>query len=95
MKSQRWFLCVILIGTALLVAVSALGDQVEVPGSPVSEKRTGDSLNTTWMGAWAHGPCETVVVQGDYTYFGDGSYLHIVDISDPASPAKVGALLLP
>ena len=61
----------------------------------VSDKSTGDSLNTTWIGAWAHGQCFAVAVQGDFTYFGDGSYLRIADISNPGSPLELGKVLLP
>jgi hypothetical protein len=56
---------------------------------------TGDSLNVSQLGAWAHGPCNVIEVQGTHIYFGDGSYLRIADTGDPALPVDVGSLLLP
>ena len=102
MKVQHFFSRAILIGMVLLIATSAWSDQPDpgdrfgpqIPGL-MTEKMSDDNLNTTWMGAWAHGPCYAVAVHGEYAYFGDGSYLKIADISNPASPVEVGKVLLP
>ncbi|MFQ6606886.1 MAG: hypothetical protein ACE5DP_04480 [Fidelibacterota bacterium] len=51
--------------------------------------------NTTLIGRWANGPCRAVDVSGNIAYFGNGGYLEIVDISDPANPNELGKVLIP
>jgi hypothetical protein len=65
--------------------------------NPISELRadTGDSLNTTWIGAWAEGSCYTVAVQDMFAFYGNGGYMQIVDISEPNSPIEMGRVLCP
>ena len=54
-----------------------------------------DSYNTTLIGRWANGPCYAVDVSGNIAYFGNGGYLEVVDISDPANPLELGKVVLP
>jgi hypothetical protein len=61
-----------------------------------SIQQTFDSVtdsNTTLIGRWANGPCLAVDVSGNIAYFGNGGYLEVVDISDPANPIELGKVL--
>ena len=51
--------------------------------------------NTTLIGRWANGPCKAVDVSGNIAYFGNGGYLEVVDISNPANPNELGKVLIP
>ncbi|MCP4414747.1 MAG: hypothetical protein GY808_19490, partial [Gammaproteobacteria bacterium] len=53
------------------------------------------SSNVSLMGRWANGPCYAVDVSGNIAYFGNGGYLEIVDISNPANPVELGKIVLP
>lgn len=55
----------------------------------------GQNSNTTLIGRWANGPCYAVEVVDNIAYFGNGGYLEIVDISDPANPIELGKVLNP
>jgi hypothetical protein len=55
----------------------------------------GQNSNTTLIGRWANGICEAVDVSGNIAYFGNGGYLEVVDISDPANPIELGKVLTP
>jgi hypothetical protein len=52
--------------------------------------RPGSDSVLTLLGRWPWGPCYTVAVSGHYAYLGNGPTVHVVDISDPASPKIVG-----
>ncbi|MBL7074737.1 T9SS type A sorting domain-containing protein [candidate division KSB1 bacterium] len=54
-----------------------------------------DDSNTTLIGRWANGPCYAVDVSGNIAYFGNGGYLEVVDISDPANPVELGKIVTP
>lgn len=61
-------------------------------------QQTFDSVtdsNTTLIGRWANGPCQAVDVSGNIAYFGNGGYLEVVDISNPANPIELGKVLTP
>ena len=47
------------------------------------------------VGRWPYGPAYAVAVSGSYAYLGSGTVLVIVDISNPAVPQAVGAVVLP
>jgi len=51
-----------------------------------------DSILTV-LGRWAWGPCNAVDAKGNFAYLGNGPTLHILDISEPASPLIVGEYL--
>ncbi|MCU0370906.1 MAG: hypothetical protein MUC31_05780, partial [Bacteroidales bacterium] len=63
--------------------------------SALGTAKSQNSMNTTLIGQWGYGPCNTVAVNGNYAYIGSGCMLVILDISDPSSPQKLGALALP
>jgi hypothetical protein len=46
-------------------------------------------------GRWPYGPAHAVAVSGDHAYFGSGSVLMVVDVSNPSSPQPVGESGLP
>jgi hypothetical protein len=54
-----------------------------------------DGENVSLLGRWAAGPCRAVHAVAEIAYFGNGSYLEIVDFSDPDLPSKRGQILLP
>ena len=56
---------------------------------------SGQALNATLIGRWAYGPCSSVDVVSNIAYFGNGGYLEIVDVSDPANPVELGRILIP
>jgi hypothetical protein len=60
-----------------------------------SQLNMPDSLNVRLIGRWAEGLCLAVNVAGNIGYFGNGSYLEIVDFSNPAHPTELGKLMLP
>ena len=47
-----------------------------------------ENENCTLVGRWAHGPCYAMDAMEDIFYFGNGGYLRIVDLSDPANPVQ-------
>ena len=47
------------------------------------------------VGRWPYGPAQAVAISGDYAYFGSGTVLQIVDVSDPMSPQFIGEVVLP
>jgi len=51
--------------------------------------------NITLVGRWPYGSCMAVCVKDDYAYIGNGTVMTILDISDPASPKKVGEIETP
>ncbi|MBN2423379.1 MAG: hypothetical protein JXB44_00005, partial [Calditrichaceae bacterium] len=53
------------------------------------------SHNTTLIGRWANGPCQAVDVSGNIACFGNGGYLKIADISNPANLIELAKILLP
>jgi len=57
--------------------------------------RSLSDSNATLIGRWANGPCCAVDVSGNIAYFGNGGYLEVVDISDPANPIELGKVLTP
>mgnify|MGYP002641196654 CR=1 FL=1 len=54
-----------------------------------------DNYNTTLVGHWAGDSCYAVDVSGNIAYFGDGLYLEIIDISDPANLVELGRIGTP
>lgn len=44
----------------------------------------------TLLGRWAWGPCMAVDVQGNLAVIGNGPSVHIVDVTNPASPEMIG-----
>lgn len=46
-------------------------------------------------GGFPFGAAYLVAVEGDHAYVGSGTWLMVVDITDPASPTRVGAIELP
>ena len=46
-------------------------------------------------GQWPNGPVWDVAISGDLVFFGDGSTLSVADVSNPAAPQFVGAVVLP
>ncbi|MBU4445111.1 hypothetical protein KJ656_08530 [bacterium] len=63
--------------------------------TPQETFQTITDSNTTLIGRWANGPCSAVDVSGNIAYFGNGGYLEVVDISDPANPNELGKVLTP
>ena len=63
--------------------------------TPQETFQTITDSNTTLIGRWANGPCVAVDVSGNIAYFGNGGYLEVVDISDPANPIELGKVLTP
>lgn len=55
---------------------------------------SGDS-NVTLIGRWANGPCMAAAINGNTAYFGNGGYLEIADITNPANPVELSKVLLP
>ena len=55
----------------------------------------GQTISTNILGRWANGPCYAVDVSGTTAYFGNGGYMEIMDISDPANPIELGKILTP
>ena len=51
--------------------------------------------NLTLVARWPYGSCMAVFVKGDYAYVGNGSVMTILNISNPASPKKVGEIETP
>ncbi len=51
--------------------------------------------NISQLAQYKHGACWDVSVTGNYAYYSDGSYLKILDVTDPAAPVKKGEFLLP
>ncbi len=49
----------------------------------------------TVVGRWAEGPCLAAAVQGNLAYVSNGGYLDVVDVSNPASPHRLGRVLMP
>jgi len=58
-------------------------------------QNTKQDSNVTLIGRWANGPCYAIEVKGNLAFFGNGSYLEIVDFSDPSNPIEKGKYLLP
>jgi hypothetical protein len=58
---------------------------------------TDENLNVRLIGRWSTGPCRTVAATeiNSLVYFGRGSWLEIVDFSNPLEPTLMGKLLLP
>lgn len=54
-----------------------------------------DGNNTTLIGRWANGPCYSTKIVGTTAYIGNGSYLDILNVSNPGSPIEMGKILLP
>jgi hypothetical protein len=59
---------------------------------PVAEEAFSDTVLNV-LGRWPWGDCYTVNTVGNLAYMGNGPTLHILDISDPASPQIVGEYL--
>ncbi len=53
------------------------------------------SSNSSFIGRWAGGRCLTATSVGDYTYFGDGGILRILNTVDPTNPALLGSIATP
>ncbi len=51
--------------------------------------------NISQFSHYKYGACWEVSVNGSYAYYSDGSYLKILDISNPTNPVEKGELLLP
>ena len=51
------------------------------------------TYNCTLVGRWAHGGSMAVAVDGNRLYYGDGGFLRIADITDPANPEPLGEWL--
>jgi len=47
------------------------------------------------VGRWSAGPSWTVAVQNTTAFYGNGGYLEIADISNPATPTMVTTVLMP
>lgn len=56
----------------------------------------GDSIDNhaTLVGRWADGPCYAVTGVDHIAYFGNGGYLEIVNIIDPANPVMLSKVLM-
>ncbi len=55
---------------------------------------TQSDSNVVLVGRWANGPCYAVAVKDSIAYFGNGGYLEIADISNPAHPIILGKIIL-
>ena len=55
----------------------------------------GDTLDISFIGQWADGPCYAVDVEGDIACFGNRRYLEIVDFADPENPVELGNMQFP
>ena len=80
MKPSKWVLA-----TMLLLAI----------GPADSRADTGDSENMALVGRWAGGPCRAADMVENIAYFSDGAFLQIYNFDNPASPVKLGRLLVP
>ncbi|RMF10975.1 MAG: hypothetical protein D6762_00305 [Candidatus Neomarinimicrobiota bacterium] len=80
-------------GDAVTSINTAFPSKSPPAGTPIN--RTQPDSNTTLIGRWADGPCYAVDVVDSIAYFGNGGYLEIVDISDPANPVELGQLMTP
>jgi len=69
------------------------GDCPPADGSIALSPQDGE--NVSLWGRWAAGPCRAVHAVAEVAYFCNGSYLEIVDFSDPELPSKRGQILLP
>jgi hypothetical protein len=58
-------------------------------------KNYAQSNNVKLIGRWAKGPCYAAAIDVSIGYFGNGSYLEIVDFSNPSQPVELGKIVLP
>ena len=61
----------------------------------VREDSAKESSKISLIGRWEVGSCLGLTVEDDLAYFGNGSFLEVVDVSNPHLPEKLGKVLLP
>ena len=52
-----------------------------------------ENLNCTLEGSWREGVCNSVELQDQYVFYGNGCYLEIKDVTDPANPIEISNYL--
>ena len=64
-------------------------------GHPGNLKIIGQNNNVAVIGRWPYGQCCAVNADADYVYFGSGTVLSILDITNPSAHLKIGEVYLP
>lgn len=98
MRTCMVFSMILSMMLAATVAIALPFETAPIPHSAVttSPLPVPSGWNIETIGTWNDGgPSYRVAVRNDTVYFGNGTYLEIVDWTDPYNPNELGRLLLP
>lgn len=68
---------------------------ISILGLAAGPGQAADDLNCEELGAWGRGTAMSAAAQGNTLCFSSGRVLRVMDITSPALPADLGALLTP
>jgi hypothetical protein len=90
-----YFIISLAVSTQAPSALYGISNQPTFGGKKKISHAASQDSSLTLVGRWPYGSCKAVFVKDEYAYIGNGAVMTILDISDPASPKKVGEIETP